>query len=116
MNAYGYRCAISGLPVVALLEAAHITPDVDPKGDVVVTNGISLSRIHHRAYDANLLGIDPDCMIHISEKLLNISDGVLLEKGLKEFQGNKIKLPRNKNFSPDRYRLDERFSRYLMGQ
>jgi len=116
LNAYNYRCAITGLPVVALLEAAHITPDVDPKGDAIVTNGLSLSRIHHRAYDANLLGIDPDCMIHISEKLLNISDGVLLEKGLKEFQGKKIELPRNKNFFPDRYRLDERFSRYLMEQ
>lgn len=35
-----------------------------------VNNGICLSRIHHRAFDANLIGIDADYRIQISDRLL----------------------------------------------
>lgn len=116
LSAYDYKCAITGLPVPMLLEAAHITPDNDPKGDAIVTNGISLSKIHHRAYDANLIAIDPDFNVHISEQLLNMSDGPLLEEGLKAYQGKKISLPRNTSFAPDRSRLEDRYLVYLSEQ
>jgi len=116
LTAYDNKCAITSLPVSTLLEAAHIIPDRNPKGDAIVTNGIALSRIHHRAYDANLLGIDPDYYIHISEQLLNINDGPLLEEGLKSYQGKKIKLPKNVNQVPDKNRLEERFSVFLVEQ
>jgi len=116
LKAYDNKCAITGLPIPTLLDAAHITPDSHETGAAIVTNGVSLSKIHHRAFDASLLGIDPDFKIHISEKLLNIDDGIMLEGGLKAFQGKKINVPLNSNHKPDRYRLDERFHKYLLDQ
>ena len=46
-----------------LLDAAHILPDRHPKGEPIVTNGLGLCTIHHSAYDANIIGIDPDTPI-----------------------------------------------------
>jgi hypothetical protein len=49
------------LPESLLLDAAHIVADKDERlGQPVVPNGILLSKIHHAAFDAHLIGIDPD--------------------------------------------------------
>jgi putative restriction endonuclease len=32
----------------------------------VVPNGLPLSKIHHAAFDAHLIGIDPDYRLHVS--------------------------------------------------
>ncbi len=45
-----------------------------------------MTKIHHAAFDANLIGIDPDYRIHISESLLTLHDGPMLEQGLKALQ------------------------------
>jgi len=69
--AYDGRCALSGLPETLLLDAAHIIADKDEQyGQPVVPNGLPLSKIHHAAFDAHLIGIDPDFRIHVSEKTL----------------------------------------------
>jgi putative restriction endonuclease len=65
ISAYDGRCAVSRLPEPLLLDAAHIVEDKDERlGQPVVPNGIQLSKIHHAAFDAHLIGIDPDygCM------------------------------------------------------
>jgi len=116
LDAYNGRCAISSLPIRTLLEAAHITPDIDLRGDADVTNGIALSRIHHKAFDANLIGIDPDYKIHLSEKLMNTTDGSLLEIGLKGYHGKQLILPKNIRQVPDNGRLEERFSIFQAAQ
>jgi hypothetical protein len=36
---------------VRLLEAAHIIGDIEEAGEPVVSNGLALCSIHHRAYD-----------------------------------------------------------------
>jgi putative restriction endonuclease len=41
----------------------------------VVSNGIRLSKIHHAAFDAHLIGIDPDYRLHVSGRLLGQNDG-----------------------------------------
>ena len=38
-----------------------------------------LSKIHHAAFDAHLIGIDPDYRIHVSDRLLTLHDGPMLE-------------------------------------
>jgi putative restriction endonuclease len=69
ITAYRGRCALSGLPEPMLLDAAHIMADTDELlGQPVVPNGIPLSKIHHAAFDAHLLGIDPDYRVHVSKK------------------------------------------------
>jgi putative restriction endonuclease len=39
-------------------------------GQPIVPNGIPLSKIHHAAFDAHLIGIDPNYRLHVSERLL----------------------------------------------
>jgi putative restriction endonuclease len=73
------RCAVSGLPEPLLLDAAHIASDKDGRlGQSVVHNGIPLSKIHHAAFDAHLIGIDPDYRLHVSERLVGQNDGQCL--------------------------------------
>jgi putative restriction endonuclease len=103
---------LSGLPEPLLLDAAHIVADKDERlGQPVVPNGIPLSKIHHAAFDAHLIGIDPDYRLHVSERLLGQKDGAMLE-ALKRLNGGTIHLPKRKKDSPDRDRLALRFERF----
>jgi putative restriction endonuclease len=110
---YRGRCAISRLPEPRLLDAAHIVVDAHEQlGQPIVTNGLPLSRIHHAAFDANLIGIDPDFRIHVSDRLLEIHDGPFLELGLKGIAGQVIQLLRRSEDRPDRDRLARRFEEF----
>jgi putative restriction endonuclease len=112
ITAYDGRCALSGLPEPLLLDAAHIVSDTDKKfGQPVVPNGIPLSKIHHAAFDAHLIGIDPDYRLHVSERLLGQNDGPMLE-ALKRLNGGTIHLPGRVKDRPDRDRLALRFERF----
>ena len=112
ITAYNGRCALSGLPEPLLLDAAHIIADKDEQlGQPVVPNGIPLSKIHHAAFDAHLIGIDPDYRLHVSERLLGRNDGPMLE-ALKRLNGGTIHLPGRVKDRPDRDRLALRFERF----
>jgi putative restriction endonuclease len=107
--AYDGRCALSNLPERTLLDAAHIVSDRhESLGQPIVPNGLPLSKIHHAAFDAHLIGIDPDRRIHIAERLLAQKDGPILE-ALKGLRGITIRMPRRKQDAPDRERLAQRF-------
>lgn len=109
LTAYGGRCAISGLPEPRLLDAAHIVPDGNEElGHPVVTNGLPMSKVHHAAFDANLIGIDPDLRVHVSEQLKAINDGPILES-LKRAGGQVLIPPKRSIDLPDRDRLAARF-------
>jgi len=110
--AYDGRCAFSNLPERTLLDAAHIISDGDDAlGQPVVTNGLPLSKIHHAAFDAHLIGIDPDRRIHIAERLLAQKDGPILE-ALKGLRGTTLRMPRRARDAPDRNRLAQRFEMF----
>jgi putative restriction endonuclease len=110
LAAYGGRCAISNLPEPRLLDAAHIMPDVhEALGQPVVSNGLPMSKIHHAAFDANLMGIDPDFRVHIAEELLAMNDGPMLEQGIKAMAGRLIRPAKREMDNPDRDRLAQRF-------
>jgi putative restriction endonuclease len=112
LAAYQERCAICHLKHVELLDAAHILPDRHPKGEPVVTNGLGLCKIHHSAYDANILGIDPDATIHIRPDILVEVDGPMLKHGLQEVAGLRLRLPRKFDLRPNRDFLAERYERF----
>ncbi|HTQ13159.1 MAG TPA: HNH endonuclease [Rhizomicrobium sp.] len=104
--ANGGRCAISGLPELLLLDAAHIVDDRnEAPGQPVINNGIPLSKIHHAAFDAQLIGIDPGLRVHVSERLLALHDGPTLD-ALRRFNGSLLHPPLR---SGDRDRLAQRF-------
>jgi putative restriction endonuclease len=110
--AYNGRCALSGLPEPLLLDAAHIVADANERqGQPVVPNGIPLSKIHHAAFDAHLIGIDPDYRLHVSDRLLAHHDGPMLQ-ALKSLHGEMVHLPKRARDQPDRERLALRFERF----
>jgi len=110
--AYDERCAISGLPMPKLLDAAHIIPDGDPDlGQPIVRNGLALSKLHHAAFDANFIGITPDYRLELSENLLDTRDGPMLET-LKQINGTQLRLPNRKEDHPDPERLEKRYAEF----
>ena len=112
ITAYNGRCALSGLPEQRLLDAAHIISDKDERlGQPVVPNGLPLSKIHHAAFDAHLIGIDPDYRLHVSGRLLDQHDGPMLE-ALKQLDGGMLHLPTRIKDYPDRDRLSLRYEQF----
>jgi len=108
--AYRDQCTICRLKEIQLLDAAHIG-DPDPRGEAVVSNGLSLCTIHHRAFDQDLVGVSPDFRVHVSRRLLDDADGPMLDV-LKTFHGTAIDAPRRRLWMPDRERLALRFERF----
>lgn len=112
LTAYDGRCALTGLPEPMLLDAAHIISDKhEALGKPVVPNGLPLSKIHHAAFDAHLIGIDPDYCLHVSQRLMGQRDGPMLE-ALKQLDRHRIHLPARPRDLPDRDRLALRFSEF----
>ena len=110
--AYQGRCAVSGLRESVLLDAAHIIADKHEKlGQPVIPNGIPLAKTHHAAFDAHLIGIDPDFKIHVSKRILEQKDGPTLE-ALKRLHANQMYLPTRGKDAPDRDRLAVRFDQF----
>ena len=112
LKAYNRKCAITGLPEDKLLQAAHIIPDAEYSGIQTVCNGIALNYLHHKAYDAFLIGIDSDYTVHVSNALHSINDGPLLEYGVIHYDGKKIHLPKNVNSRPNQDLLNRKFEKY----
>jgi len=72
-----------------------------------------LCKIHHAAFDVNLLGITPDFVVRIDTALLAETDGPMLRHGLQEMDGRTLVLPVDKKQRPDRDRLATRYRRFL---
>jgi putative restriction endonuclease len=113
MLAYETRCAVCALGHRELLDAAHIIPDTDPRGLPVVPNGLALCKIHHAAYDRNILGIRPDSVVEIHHRLLDELDGPMLRHGPQDHHGRPLmQLPRRRADRPDHDRLEERYAQF----
>ncbi len=112
LRAYRRQCAVCRLKHMELLEAAHIIPDPEERGEPIVRNGLSLCKIHHAAFDRNILGISPDYIIEVREDILEEENGPMLRHGFQEMHGERIILPRNPEWRPDRDRLAERYERF----
>jgi putative restriction endonuclease len=112
LRAYATRCAVCRLRESSLLQASHIIGDQDPRGVAAVVNGIALCAIHHLAYDRNLMGIDPNGVVHIARRLLDEVDGPMLRAGLQDFHGTSIIQPRRSDERPDPARLEVRFAQF----
>lgn len=112
IRAYATRCAVCSLRHGQLLDAAHIIGDRERNGDPLVTNGLSLCKIHHSAYDAQLLGISPDYRVVIDRDLLVEVDGPMLQFGIQSMHGKRLELPASRADWPDRDRLATRFEEF----
>jgi putative restriction endonuclease len=112
LRAYESRCALCRLGHAPLLDAAHILPDHHERGDPVVPNGLAMCKIHHAAYDADIIGIRPDRVVEVRHDVLTEIDGPMLRHGLQEMHGAAIFLPRARRDHPDPTRLEERYEQF----
>lgn len=114
LTAYEDKCTVCRLRETRLLDAAHITPDATPAGEPIVSNGLSMCTIHHRAFDQNLIGVSPNYEVRVSDRLLADEDGPMLDV-LKRAHAQAIVVPTRRTWKPDRERLAERFDHFLAG-
>lgn len=107
LQAYSNRCAVWGT-ALKLVDAAHIIPVSDPRGDDDVTNGLALCRLHHAAYDTGLIGVRTDYGIVLNSSAATRLRQVGLDGGLPEFRAAlpaTIRIPNVAEVRPDRTKL-----------
>jgi putative restriction endonuclease len=112
LRAYESTCAMCRLRHAELLDAAHILPDGHPLGNPVVPNGLALCKIHHAAFDSNILGVRPDLVVEVQRRILDEIDGPMLRHGLQELHGSRLLIPRSRASHPDRDRLEYRYEEF----
>ena len=114
LRAYRTSCAVCSFRHGDLLDAAHIQED-GAGGLPVVTNGLSLCKMHHAAYDRRILGITPDYEVRINDAVLQEVDGPMLRHGIQEFHGKQLMvLPERRSQRPDPLLLEERYDAFLV--
>lgn len=93
LSAYNYRCCITGLSLPKLLVASHIVPwRIDAKNRLNPRNGLCLSMLHDKAFDAGIIGIAADMTIRISRKHAIKSDP-FFDSALLAYDGKPIVPP-----------------------
>ena len=111
LEAYQDTCALSGLARPQLVDAVPIAQG-GSGGHLAVTEGLCMSRLHHAAFDANLLGIDPDGRVHLSERLDTYANGDPFVRNLMSVAGRRIAVPEAPEFQPNRDLLAARFEQF----
>lgn len=94
LAAYGQRCAWCRVQL-GLVEAAHIVPVAHPKSKDVVSNGIALCVLHHKAYDQRLISMETSesgYAVMLNGREISRLKALRLDGGFEEFKGN-VKLP-----------------------
>ncbi len=113
LRAYECSCAVCRLRHDVLLEAAHILRDGHPQGEPWVSNGIALCKLHHAAYDEDIMGIRPDYVLEIREDILREKDGPMLTHGLQELNGVSLsKVPKSRSLRPSPEFLEMRYAEF----
>lgn len=112
LHAYEAKCAVCKLAHPELLDAAHITVDRAEDSTTSVTNGLSLCKIHHAAYDRKIVGIDGDYRVHVRTDILAESGGPMLKHGIQHMDGRTLFVPRRVADRPDSERLERRYAEF----
>lgn len=87
LGAYAHQCAVCGVQL-ELIDAAHILPVADPASTDETTNGLALCKIHHAAFDRNLISVDEKYKVDISSSEIERLESINLTGGIKEFKRN----------------------------
>lgn len=115
LEAYQRQCAFCRLRFEQLLDAAHIIPDTEAKGEPLVRNGLALCNLHHAAFDRHFLGLRPDYVIEVRADVLRQHDGPTLVYAIQALHGTRISLPSRSDLWPARDLLELRYSRFQHG-
>jgi putative restriction endonuclease len=112
MHAYEATCAVCSLKYERLLDAAHIDSDRSEYGDPHTNNGLALCKLHHQAYDNNLIGITPSYVVKVKASVRRATDGPMLLHGLQEMHGRPLWTPTSRNDRPLPERLERRYREF----
>jgi putative restriction endonuclease len=102
LDAYAHRCAFCRVQL-SLLDAAHILPVSAPGSTDDVVNGIALCKLHHFAYDQNLVSFDPSYRIAVSQARVSHLRSMGRHGGLVRFEAGlraELSLPADHRLRP----------------
>lgn len=107
LQIYNEQCAVTGLKIESskqtlLVDACHIVPFAQTYDDTI-RNGIALSPTLHRAFDNGLIAINDDYKILVHPQLKDYYPVA----GIRQYEHNRIILPREEKFYPSLQRLAE---------
>lgn len=101
LSAYGGRCCITGLSVPSLLVAGHIVPwRMDERNRLNPRNGLALSVLHERAFDAGLITINEDLTVQVSSNHAARNDD-FFTAAIERYNRAPIQLPRKFGIGKD---------------
>ncbi len=85
LGAYEHRCSFCGVQL-ELIDAAHIIPVAASTSTDETKNGLALCKLHHAAFDRNLISFNERYKIEVSESEISRLTASNLVGGLKEFK------------------------------
>lgn len=99
LSSYRGRCCISGVSEPRLLVASHIVPWSDDKANRLnPSNGLCLSAIHDRAFDAHMFTLSDDWRVILSVSIKATKDAFLREVFC-SIEDKRIEMP--ERFAPE---------------
>lgn len=99
LSAYDGKCCITGLSLPTLLVASHIIPwRCNKRHRLNPRNGLLLSALHDKAFDAGLIAVNDDMTIRISPRH-TWQDNDFMTQSVDVYEGQQICLPQK--FGPD---------------
>jgi len=69
-------------------------------------------KLHHAAFDANIIGIRPDLAVEVRRDVLVEIDGPMLRHGLQGTHGTRIWVPHHSDRRPSAENLEERYEAF----
>lgn len=84
LNAYGNKCAFSGMQL-KLIDAAHIVPVSYDNSTDDTANGIALSALYHRAYDKGLVTFNENYQIIVNTTEMKKLKEIGFDGGMDKF-------------------------------
>ncbi|MGP3225224.1 HNH endonuclease [Serratia nevei] len=103
LEAYEYRCCITGLEEPALLVASHILPwshSIEQR--LNPSNGLCMSNLHDKAFDRGLITFDDKLELVLSPQLKKLKSSIYVDN-FEKYEGKKLRLPLSCH--PDRKHL-----------
>lgn len=108
LTAYNHRCCVTGIQHDALLVASHIRPwrESDPRTERTnPRNGLCLSSLYDKAFDAGLMTIDEEYRIIFSTSVLSCAPQEVAQIFFHCYEGKQLMLP-------DRFTPEQQFFEY----
>ena len=100
------KCCITGLPIVEILRASHITEWAkDPDNRLNPENGLCLSATYDAAFDRHLISLDNDYRLIISKRLRDYNTNKAFQEQFMRLEGTRIIMPRK--FLPSKLLLEK---------